>query len=192
MAFIIDYLTSILVGSVVLVILLVSQIGSSQSQIDQQTYASARRQSQAFALMLEEDFLNIGYGTGPMQAMMTEWTDSSFAFNRKLDTLDASPVVEVRYAQRLRSTIAAEGGEPAVPVHQIVRLEDGVVAGGSTPNLTAYTLVMVDRAGDVTTDLAEAIGVRVAFGTVFGTRQRDVRQNRSYHSRTYYPPLLDN
>lgn len=190
MQFLIDYLTSILVGSVVLVILFVSQFGSKQKEIDQQTYLSARRMSQAFALHLERDLFNVGYGVGPTDDAITEWTDSSFAFRRKIDPHPDSAVVAVRYARRQDHVITREDGSTA-PVFEVFRFEDGVRVGGSTPGITDFSLVMVRRDGSTTTDTGEAAGLRVAFGSVFGTRDRDLTSNRSFYQRTYYPPELN-
>ena len=186
MQFIIDYLTSILVGSVVLVILLVSQTNTQGNEIDQQLYNAARRHTLAFKLTLERDLFNLGYGVNATADPITEWTDSTFAFRRKADSTSTSPVITVRYARRQTDTVPGPGGT-TIPVFEVVRTEDGVAAGGSTPTLTDYTLEMIRRNGDVTTDPAIAVGVRVSFAALYGDRAQDVVSNRSWYRRTYYP-----
>lgn len=190
MQFIIDYLTSILVGSVVLVILFVSQFGSKQKEVDQQAYLSARRMTQAFSLHLERDLFNIGFGVGPTEDAITEWTDSSFAFRRKIDPHPDSAVADVRYARRQSHTVTLDNGT-VEPVFEVFRFRDGVRLGGSTPGITDFSLVMLSQDGSTTTDRNDAVGVRVAFGSVFGARGRDIADNRSFYQRTYYPPELN-
>lgn len=186
MQFIIDYLTSILVGSVVLVILLVSQTSARSSEVDQQLYQAARRHTLAFKLTLERDLFNLGYGVHPSVVPITEWTDSTFAFRRMMDSTGTAPITTVRYARRLHHTVAGPNGA-TVPVFEVVRTEDGVVSGGSTPAMTDYSLEMIARDGTRTTDPALAVGVRVAFAALYGGREKDVVSNRSWHRRTYYP-----
>lgn len=189
MQFLIDYLSSILVGSVVLVILLVSQTSTKQNEIDQQLYQAARRQTLAFKLTLEADLFNLGYGVLPDEEDITEWTDSSFAFRRKMTATATAPVVTVRYARRLHHTVPGPDGT-TVPVFEIARTEDGLAAGGTVPALTDYSLDLIGRDGNTTTDRARAVGVRVAFAALYGGRERDVVRNRSWHRRTYYPKNL--
>ena len=190
MQFVLDYLTSILVGSVVLVILFVAQFGSKQKEVDQQTYLSSRRMSQAFALHLERDLFNIGYGVGPADEAITAWSPTSFAFRRKIHPHPDSAVVDVRYDRLLDHTITLDDGSTE-PVYEIARFEDGVRVGGSTPGITDFTLEMLRQDGSVTTDRGEAVAVRVAFASVFGTRARDVISNQAFYQRTYYPVELN-
>lgn len=189
MQFIIDYLTSILVGSVVLVILLVTQTSASQKDIDQQMYAAARRHTLAFKLILEKDLPNVGYGVHPSVDPITEWSDSSFAFQRKMDTTPTAPLVTVRYARRQTHTITTDDGA-TVPVFEVVRFQNGVAAGGATPTLTDYRHEMLALDGSPTTDVGAAVGLRVSYASVFGDRARDLRMNRSRQTLTFYPPNM--
>ena len=190
MQFLLDYLTSILVGSVVLVILLVSQTTTKQKDIDAQLYAVARRQTLAFDLILEKDLRHVGYKVNPNENPITEVTDSSFAFRRAMNTTSTAPVVTVRYARRLRHTITAPDGTPT-PVYAIVRTEDGAPAGGTTATVTDYRLEMLRQNGTVTPDPKDnVVGLRVSFASVYGDRARDLENNRSRYSRTFYPAAL--
>ena len=189
MQFLLDHLSAALVGGVVILILGVIGIRAGESTTGAQIYESSRRYNQAFAQQLEGDLLNVGYGVPAATDPLLEWTDSTFRFLRRIDTLAASPVAEVTYRRATVGAVEIDGA--AVPLYRVDRFVDGVRTGGSPPTLSAYRLALVTRSGAETADLDAALGVRVAFRTSFGTTGDDHVGSASRFERTFYPANLD-
>lgn len=189
MQFLLDHLTSALVGGVVMMVLLAVGARMSDGGRDTQLYETSRRQSQAFAQQLEHDLLNVGYGVPTTSAPIQEWTDSTFVFLRKLDTLSTAPVVEVAYRRATVDSVEVRG--QTVALYEVQRFQDDVRSGGSPPTLTGFRIGLVDRAGAATTDLAAAIGIAVGFRNAWGGAAADHTGSAARYDRTFYPANLD-
>lgn len=187
MQYLLDHIAATMLGGTVMLILVISQVNTSDAMIDQTSYYASRSQVIALTEMIEADFKNIGLGVIPGTPVFNEVTDDAIEFMRLINTTDAAPSA-VRYEKVPTDTLTLDGEQ--VPVFRVVRTVNGVVSGQTPDRLREFVVELRNVEGDpvVDPDDAETVHVRFLLVPPFNADQGYVKQ--VHWTRTYMPPNI--
>lgn len=186
MQILLDNLLATLIGTTVTLILLATTLQSNTASVDQTMYYAAKQHTVSLTEMIESDFDNIGMGVAPVLDPITEYTDSTISFLRKLDPADAGTVT-IRY---LRSKVdSLEIDNVKQPGYEVIRYVDGAVSGKSPNYISTFTVTFQDADGTPVSGWATASSVAVQMHiAVQGTSNAYVHETR--WNRTFRPSNL--
>ncbi|MEM6784319.1 MAG: hypothetical protein AAF624_11370 [Bacteroidota bacterium] len=193
---VLDHLNASIVGTGVLLVLVGITLVGNETTVDQSFFTAARTQAQAFADVLEEDFINIGSGVPTaLDDLVAFNAANTFTFRRKLDPADTT-FAEISYQWAAVNTIQMEmdsGTTQTVPLYQVTRTVDGVQSGASPATLSEFTIDLRDDAGASTTTLGDASRLHVRFEALYAGANTvsEHTDRRSRWARTYHPPNLN-
>ena len=148
MQFLIDHITSIVIGAVLILIVAGVQLRGQNSSVDATQYSAAKTRLLDLAQMMERDFSNIGAGvsTAAMaSAIQTFDTLSStrvFAFYGRVDQADPDSHL-IRYEWVPTDSVTLKNSQ-VVTTYQITRLVDGAYTASSLPTVTQVRIDLMD------------------------------------------------
>lgn len=186
MQFILDNLLATIISGTVSLVLLATTLNSNKAAVDQTMYYAAKKHTISLTEMIESDFDNIGMGVPPLLDPVTEFTDSTISFLRKLDPADANTVT-VRYLRSTGDSLEVDGTK--VPGYEVIRYVDGTETGKSPDYVSTFSVTFQDNDGNAVTGWATASSIAVQMHVaVQGTANAFVHETR--WNRTFRPANL--
>lgn len=186
MQLILDNLLATIIGGTVALVLLTTTLNSNTASVDQTMYYAAKKHAISLTEMIESDFDNIGMGVAPVIDPVTEFTDSTISFLRKMDPSDASTVT-VRYHRSKVDSVEVDGVK--VPGYEVIRYVDGTISGKSPDYVSTFSVTFQDIDGNTVSGWSTASSVAVQMHVaVQATSNAYVHETR-WH-RTFRPPNL--
>ncbi|MEM9998654.1 MAG: hypothetical protein AAF809_13215 [Bacteroidota bacterium] len=154
MAFLLDNLTSILVGSTLLVVLLFVQQRSGQSATETAVHQITQARTLMFMDVLERDIENmrterqalaaLGSYTNRLEATAGQTTRFSFPTLADPSLGAASPTVQVRYdVTPLGDSVMV--GDVKRGIYRVQRFEGGTPSGGSSESIVGFEVEVFER-----------------------------------------------
>jgi hypothetical protein len=172
MYLIFDHLTSIVIGTVVLVLLAGLHLGTQNENIDAIRSETNRARLLDFVHVLERDLRNAG--SGATEPGVIAWSDVAPSAGQPVAALEFFTTVDTSATalpSRLRYDIAVSDSSKIegqwVYLYELRRLEhdgtDFALVSSSTPTVRKFELTLLDESGTVTAlpSLARAFAVRV-------------------------------
>ena len=156
MQFILDHISSTIVGGVVLLVLIVTTARNQDAQVDAIRYYSGRLNMVQLTEMLERDLRNLGSGVPPGidEIIAYDWSASTpyIEFYTQEDTIAGLPARRVRYElQKTRVMYSQESGRvDSVQCYELIRRKwvagSFVDDGRSMDTLTDISIDLLDVA----------------------------------------------
>ncbi len=182
MHLIFDKMTATLVGAIVLVMLFGLQSRIQSNTVESTIMYAAKKQTLAFAEILERDLSNAGYLTTPGEKAILAFSNRIEAGRSLTDTLEfwgsdaAGDRVRIRYALETAGSSIREG--VSVPLYRVSRYEEDYgmwkLAGASMSTLTAFRVDLLDSGNNGVIDTSDARKIRVRFeNAIVGHQARD-------------------
>lgn len=182
MYIIFDKMTATLVGTIVLVMLIGLQSRIQSNTVESTIMYAAKKQTLAFAEILERDLSNAGYLTTPGETAVLAYSNRFEAGRSLTDTLEfwgsdaIGDRVRIRYALEPAGYTVSDG--VAVPLYSVARYENNLgiwkLSGASMPTLTAFRVDLLDSGSNGVVDVADARKMRVRFeNAIVGHQTKD-------------------
>ncbi len=158
MQFVLDNIAAVLIFGSVALVVLSTQISSTQTTVETTISYASKNQTLALGATLEEELKLIGQGTTDKIEQITQNGDgqtTKFVFWRNNGIQD----LQIEYRLVATDTILVAGDE--VPRYRMDRYENSVYSGGSVPTLRDFVIETLDSSGNA-----------VAFGSAVLVRAR--------------------
>lgn len=185
-----DYITSIMVGSAVLLVVVTTQFNAQRSAVEETINYASQRAILEFAEYLEDDLILIGDGTDDaIEDVDTNDDDQTTLFSFWREDESGTEIL-VSYTLTETDVVDVEGEK--TQLYRLDRFEDKVAAGGGSSTLETFQIEMLNSSGSVTTDPDNARLIRVRAVNLYPYGDpSDLNHFRNYWGITVRPPALD-
>lgn len=171
MIFILDNISSTLVYGILALLLAGMQLRMQRAAVEQSVVYMSKKQTLAFADLLEQDMKQIGSGvSGNMiESITTSDAGLTTAFTFNTTAEDGTPLV-IGYELETAGLVHTDAG--SVSLHRLVRTENGAEAGGSPSTLRSFRIELLDESGGAASASSARL-VRVAFVNAYAIGDLD-------------------
>lgn len=190
MQLILDNIASILIGGIVIIMVLNTQIDAQQAAAEQSTAYAARKATLSTADMLEDEFRLIGDGTAStIDSIATNAAGETAHFGFWRDDGSGDMLVEYRLVETDSVYLANE--DKFVQLYRLDRFEDGTQLGGGPSTIRTFRVTLMTESGaNATPATTRLVKVALVVTYPFG-RSEDAYLYQTHWGTTVAPVNLE-
>lgn len=190
MQLILDNLASILIGGVVIIMVLNTQIDAQQAAAEQSTAYAARKATLSTADLLEDEFRLIGDGaTNQIDSLAANAAGETAHFGFWRDDGSGDMLVEYRLFET--DSVYLANDDRFVQLYRLDRFEDGTHVGGGPSTIRSFRVsLMTETGANATPATTRLVKVALVVTYPFG-ESRDAYLYQTHWGTTVAPVNLE-
>lgn len=190
MQLILDNIASILIGGVVILLVLNTQVDAQQAAAEQSTAYAARKATLSTADLLEDEFRMIGDGTAAkIDSFATNAAGETIHFGFWRDDGTGDMLVEYKLVET--DSVYIANTDETVPLYRLDRFEDGTQVGGGPSTIRTFQVTLMTETGaNATPATARLIRIALVVTYPFG-QSEDAYLYQTHWGTTVAPVNLE-
>ena len=190
MQLILDNIASLLIGGIVIMLVLNTQIDAQQAAAEQTTAYAARKATLTTADLLEDEFRLIGDGSAEkIDSLTTNAAGETIHFGFWRD--DGSGDMLVEYTLTETDSAWIHNEQEWVPLYRLDRFEDGTQVGGGPATVRTFRVTLMTETGaNATPATARLVKVALVVAYPFGESE-DAYLYQTHWGTTVAPVNLE-